>query len=232
MKTQNRTRQSNITVNSTTSHPPPQKPFFLLLNTLNKEFSTTDYCVTLYKDIAIASPWGPWVLSRYLDWKTWIWSQSSSRAVVVDPRPKCRLIAAYLQSVYCRVYCEYSLSILGVFSSLPPSPPQKKTKNRYTQRQVKSALTWSCPAPLVCDIAVALWSLCFIFSTEDQFGFRIVLVHFFCPIFSLPPPPPLQYIIVVVAELVFFWGMYKRTSFKSWSSLTSSLESLNADWAH
>lgn len=155
MKTQNRTRQSNITVNSTTSHPPPQKPFFLLLNTLNKEFSTTDYCVTLYKDIAIASPWGPWVLSRYLDWKTWIWSQSSSRAVVVDPRPKCRLIAAYLQSVYCRVYCEYSLSILGVFSSLPPSPPPKKNN----KKQIHTEASKIC-SHLVLSCSFGLWYCC------------------------------------------------------------------------
>lgn len=112
MKTQNRTRQSNITVNSTTSHL-PHIPF-LLLNTLNKEFSATNYCVTLYKDISIASPWGPWVLSRYWDWKTWIWSQGSTRAIVVDPRLS-RLIAAYLQSSYCRVFCENFLSIWVFF---------------------------------------------------------------------------------------------------------------------
>lgn len=66
-------------------HISPHFPF-LLLNTLNKEFLTTDYCVTLYKDISIASPWGPWVMSQYWHWKTWIWSQSSSRAIVVEPR--------------------------------------------------------------------------------------------------------------------------------------------------
>lgn len=132
IKTQNRTLQSNITVNPT-SHPPSHKPF-LILNTLNKEFSTTDYCVTLNKDFAIASVWGPWVFSWYLDWKTWIWSQSSSRAVVVDPSVSAG-------------------SLLLICS------------------QVKSALTWSCPAPLVCDTAM---TFNFIFSSEDQLGYRIV----------------------------------------------------------
>lgn len=37
--------------------------------------------------------------------------------------------------------------------------------------QVKSALTWSCPAPLVCDTALAFN---FVFSSEDQLGYRIV----------------------------------------------------------
>lgn len=92
MKTQNGTRQSNDTVNSTTSHTLHPPPRFLLLNMLNKEFSTTDYCVTLYKDISIASPWGAWVLSRYWDWKTWIWSQSSPRTAVLNPRLSTRLL--------------------------------------------------------------------------------------------------------------------------------------------
>lgn len=143
MKTQNRTRQSNITVNSTTSHL-PHFPF-LLLNTLNKEFSATYYCDTLYKDISIASPWGPWVLSW--DWKTWIWSQSSSRAVVVDPR----LSAAY-QSAYCRVFCEY----LGVFVT---------QKSSYTQN-CSFGLSYCCGAVIF-----------IFFSIEDHFRFRVVLVH-------------------------------------------------------
>lgn len=85
MKTQNRTRQSNITVNSTTSHPPPHKPFCFWIRSISS-FQQLVIALTLYKDISIASPRGPRVLSRCLDWKTWIWSQSSSRAVVVDPR--------------------------------------------------------------------------------------------------------------------------------------------------
>lgn len=123
MKTQNRTRQSNITVNSTTSHL-PHKPF-LLLNTLNKEFSTTDYCVTLYKDISIASPWGPWVLSRYCDWKTWIWSQSSSRAVVVDPR----LSAGSLLLIYSQLIAACFVSIFSTFGCVFITH-----KSRYTQK--------------------------------------------------------------------------------------------------
>lgn len=88
---------------------------FLLLNTLNKEFSATDYCVTLYKDISIASPWGPWVLSRYLDWKTWIWSQSSSRAVVVDPRLRAGSFLLIYSQLIAGLFCEYSLSIWVCF---------------------------------------------------------------------------------------------------------------------
>lgn len=97
MKTRNKTRQRNITLNLTTSHL-PHFPF-LLLNTLNKEFSTTSYCVTQYKEIYIASPWGSWVSSWYWDWKTWIWSQSSPKAVVGGSQAWCRLIVTY-----CRVF--------------------------------------------------------------------------------------------------------------------------------
>lgn len=108
-KTQNRTRQSNIIVNSTKSHL-SHLPF-LLLNTLKKEFSATDYCVTLY--IYISSPWDPWVLSQYWDWKTWIWSQSSSRAIMVDSN--FRLTTACQQSAYCWVYPKCFLSIWVCF---------------------------------------------------------------------------------------------------------------------
>lgn len=95
-----RTEHCKVTIlfinNITSPHVP-----FLLLNTLNKEFSATGYCVTLYKDISIASPWDPWVLSQYWDWKTWIWSQNSSRAVEVDPRLSAG--SSLLIYSYCRV---------------------------------------------------------------------------------------------------------------------------------
>lgn len=97
-------------------HVHPHINLMLLLNTLNMEFSTTAYCVTLYKDMATACPWGPSVMSRCLDWKTWIWSQSSSRAVVVVVPS---VSAGSLLFIYSRFiagcFSEYTLSVWECF---------------------------------------------------------------------------------------------------------------------
>lgn len=63
---------------------------------------------------------------------------------------KCMLFAAYLQSAYCRVFWMDSLCILGVV--LP-------TKAGKHKKEVKSAFTQYCPAPLVCHIAAMFYLL-------------------------------------------------------------------------
>lgn len=93
-KTQNRTRQSNITVDSTSSRLPHIPPFCFWIRSI-RSFSTTDYCVTLYKDASIASTWGPWVINQYWDWKTF-WSQSSSRAIAVEHSQLIAVFCIYL----------------------------------------------------------------------------------------------------------------------------------------
>lgn len=160
MKTQNRTQQSNITVNSTTSHLHHIR--FLLMNTLNLEFSATDYCVTLYKDISIASPWGPWVFSRYWDGRL----GSDPRAVSRSSgyQAKCRPIAVFPQSAYCRVFCKLFSQHLGVFLL-----PSKADIHRKT--------------------VLLLWFVILLWCSNLYFFFNILDLWLFLCTLSVPSSP-------------------------------------------
>lgn len=112
MKRQNRTLQSNTTVNPT-SHPPSHKPFFCF-----------------------------WIRSIRC-YNNWLLHNSI--------QGHC----------YCKCMSSLGIELLLRLEDLNLIPEQFQSCSGGSQHiysQVKSAVVWSCPAPLVCDTVVTLYS--------------------------------------------------------------------------